>query len=80
MLLSLLFFKAHQHKAAFIIIINAWILTLKTSNDAVLRKEVPYGGYKSGITYLTEFYGKFGKITIVSVSYTHLTLPTKRIV
>ena len=34
---------------------NAWILTLKTSNDAVLRKEVPFGGYKSEITYLTEF-------------------------
>jgi len=24
----------------------AWILTLKTSNDAVLRKEVPFKGYK----------------------------------
>ena len=45
----------------------AWILTLKTANDAVLRKEVPFGGYKSEITYLTEFYGKFGKITIVSM-------------
>ena len=33
----------------------AWILTLKTSNDAVLRKEVPFGGYKSEISYLTEF-------------------------
>ena len=33
----------------------AWILTLKTSNDAVLHKEVPFGGYKSEITYLTEF-------------------------
>ena len=33
----------------------AWILTLKTSNDAVLRKEVPFGGHKSEITYLTEF-------------------------
>ena len=33
----------------------AWILTLKTSNDAVLRKEVPFGSYKSEITYLTEF-------------------------
>ena len=31
----------------------AWILTLKTSNDAVLRKEVPFEGYKSEITYLT---------------------------
>jgi len=45
----------------------AWILTLKTSNDAVLRKEVPFGGYKSEISYLTEFQGKFGKITIVSM-------------
>jgi len=34
---------------------TAWILTLKTSNDAVLRKEVPFVGYKSEITYLTEF-------------------------
>ena len=33
----------------------AWILTLKTSNDAVLRKEVPFDGYKSEISYLTEF-------------------------
>ena len=33
----------------------AWILTLKTSMDAVLRKEVPFGSYKSEITYLTEF-------------------------
>jgi len=33
----------------------AWILTLKTSYDAVLRKEVPFEGYKSEITYLTEF-------------------------
>ena len=39
----------------------AWILTLKTSNDAVLRKEVPFGGYKSEITYLTEFLGKIRK-------------------
>ena len=46
---------------------RAWILTLKTSNDAVLCKEVPFGGYKSEIRYLTEFYGKFGKITIVSM-------------
>ena len=45
----------------------AWILTLKTSNDAVLRKEVPFDGYKSEISYLTEFQGKFGKITIVSM-------------
>jgi len=34
----------------------AWILTLKTSNDAVLPpKEVPFEGYKSEISYLTEF-------------------------
>ena len=33
----------------------AWILTLKTSNDAVLRKEVPFEGYKSEMSYLTEF-------------------------
>ena len=33
----------------------AWFLTLKTSNDAVLRKKVPFGGYKNEITYLTEF-------------------------
>ena len=33
----------------------AWILTLKMSNDAVLRKEVPFEGYKSEISYLTEF-------------------------
>jgi len=33
----------------------AWILTLNTSNDAVLRKEVPFEGYKSKISYLTEY-------------------------
>jgi len=33
----------------------AWILMLKMSNDAVLRKEVPFEGYKSEISYLTEF-------------------------
>ena len=33
----------------------AWILTLKTSNDAVSRKEVPLEGYKNEISYLTEF-------------------------
>jgi len=33
----------------------AWILTLKTSNDAVLRKEVHFDGYESEISYLTEF-------------------------
>ena len=45
----------------------AWILMLKTSNDGVLRKEVPFEGYKSEISYLTEFYGKFRKITIVTI-------------
>jgi len=45
----------------------AWILTLKTSNDAVLRKKVPFEGYKSEMSYLIEFLGKFGKITIVSI-------------
>ena len=39
----------------------AWILTPKTSNDAVLRKEVPFEGYKSEISYLTEFWGKIRK-------------------
>jgi len=33
----------------------AWILTLKTSNDAIMRKEVPFEGYNSDISYLTEF-------------------------
>ena len=28
---------------------------LETSNDAVLRKEVPFEGCKSEISYLTEF-------------------------
>ena len=40
---------------------------LKMSNDAVLRKEVPFDGYKSEISYLTEFYEKREKITIVSM-------------
>jgi len=34
----------------------AWILTLNTSNDVVLRKEVPFEGYKNEISYLTEFW------------------------
>jgi len=33
----------------------AWILMLKTLNDAVLRKEVPFEGYISEILYITEF-------------------------
>jgi len=36
----------------------AWILTLKTSNDAVLRKEVPFEGYESEISYLTESHAR----------------------
>jgi len=44
-----------------------WILTLKTSNDAVLRKEVPFECYKNEISYLIEFQEKFGKITIISM-------------
>jgi len=34
----------------------AWILTLNASNDAVLRKDDPFDGYKSKISYLTEFW------------------------
>ena len=34
----------------------AWILTLSTSNDVVLRKEVLFAGYKNEISYLTEFW------------------------
>jgi len=34
----------------------AWILTLIMSNDVVLRKEVPFEGYKNKISYLTEFW------------------------
>ena len=33
----------------------AWILTLNASNDVVLRKEVPFEGYRNEISYLTEF-------------------------
>jgi len=39
----------------------AWILTLNTSNDAVLRKDDPFDSYKSIFSYLTEFFGKFEK-------------------
>jgi len=42
----------------------AWILTLNTSNDVVLRKDDPSDGYKSEILYLTEFLGKFEKIPL----------------
>jgi len=34
----------------------AWILTLNTSNDVVLRKEVPFGGYKNEISHLSDFW------------------------
>ena len=34
----------------------AWILTLNTSNDAVLRKDDPFDSYKSEFSYLTEFF------------------------
>ena len=34
----------------------AWILTLNTSNDAVLRKDDPFDSYKSEFSYLTEFW------------------------
>jgi len=44
----------------------AWILTRNTPNDAFLRKNDPFDGYKSGISYLTEAFGKFEKNVIVS--------------
>ena len=36
----------------------ACILTLKTSNDTVMCKEVPFDGYKCEISYLAEFWIK----------------------
>jgi len=45
----------------------AWISTLNTSNDAVLRKDDPFDSYKTEFSYLTEFFGKIEKITIVSI-------------
>ena len=45
----------------------AWILTLNTSNDAVLRKDDPFDSYKSELSYFTEFLWKFEKINIVSI-------------
>jgi len=45
----------------------AWISMLNTSNDAVLRKDDPFDSYKSELLYLTEFFGKIEKITIVSM-------------
>ena len=44
----------------------AWILTLNTSNVAVLRMDDPFDSYKSEFSYLTEFWSKFEKINIVS--------------
>jgi len=34
------------------------------SNEAVLRKAVPFEGYKTEISYLTEFWWKFEKIPL----------------
>ena len=34
----------------------AWILTLNTSYDAVLRKDDPFDNYKNEFSYLTEFW------------------------
>jgi len=46
----------------------AWILTLNTSNDAVLHKDDFFDSYKSEFSYLTEFFEKIGKkITIVLI-------------
>jgi len=45
----------------------AWILTLSTPNDVVLRKEENFEGYKNEISYLTEFWWKFEIINIVSM-------------
>jgi len=39
----------------------AWIWTLNTSNDAVLRKDDPFDSYKSEFSYLTEFFWKIRK-------------------
>jgi len=39
----------------------AWILTLNTSNDAVLRKDDPFDNYVSEFSYLTEFFLKLKK-------------------
>jgi len=42
----------------------AWISTLNTSNDAVLRKDDPFDSYKSEFSYLTEFFEKKIKILL----------------
>jgi len=39
----------------------AWIFTLYSSKDAVLRKYDLFDSYKSEFSYLTEFFGKFAK-------------------
>jgi len=36
-------------------------------NDAVLRRDDTFDSYKSEFSYLSEFFGKFEKITIVSM-------------
>jgi len=42
----------------------AWISTLNTSNDVVLRKDDPFDSYKSEFSYLTDFFGKIEKIPL----------------
>jgi len=43
------------------------VKTVYPSNDAVLRKDDPFDSYKSEFSYLTDFFGKIEKITIVSI-------------
>ena len=43
---------------------SAWILTLNTSNDAVLRKDDPFDSYKSEFSYLTDFLETSKKIPL----------------
>jgi len=45
----------------------AWVSTLNTSNDAVLRKDDPFDSYRSEFSYLTDFFLKNRKNTIVSM-------------
>jgi len=45
----------------------AWIFTLNTLNDAVLHKDDPFDSYYSEFSYLTEYFGKVEKITIISM-------------
>ena len=42
----------------------AWILTLNTSNDAVLRKDDPFDSYTSEFSYLTDFLEKSKKLPL----------------